>query len=312
LGVFIIQALRFPSVGVDVYSYLRGYHFAKSINVFDGEKISHYEIGYTLYSQMFSKLNIPDQAYLSIVALTIIVPIAYIWVKNSRMPALSVFIYITLGFYTFSFSGLRQSIAIAIVFLSFKFIQERNLTKFLLSIILASSFHGSAIIFLFAYPLYCLHIKPHYIAFVTPLLLLVFLLRKEIYLLMYYYYKGVAGVAENTNAYTMLFVMTMVLLLAYIFGDKDRANLNFNAYKNYMIVAIFIQIFASQSTIVMRAGYYYYIFITLLIPEVIKKQKDPLIRLFTVSIVVLALLYFFQVTTGNGYLNVSPYYFFWK
>jgi len=130
--------------------------------------------------------------------------------------------------------------------------------------------------------------------------------------MLYSLYRGFEGQIEATNAYTMIFVMISVLIFSYIFGSKDKENLKFNAYKNYMLVAIFIQIFASQSNTIMRAGYYYYIFITLLIPEVIKNQKDEKIRVIAVGVLVVALLYFFQVTTGNGYLNVSPYFFYWE
>ena len=137
-----------------------------------------------------------------------------------------------------------------------------------------------------------------------------FVLRSKIFLLVYQLFKGQQGQLEYTNAYTMLFVMIFVLILSYVFGSKK--DLNINAYKNYLLVAIFLQIFASQTNTIMRTGYYYYIFITLLIPEVIKNQRDSKIRILAIGIIVVALLYFFQITTGNGYLNVSPYYFYWE
>jgi hypothetical protein len=311
-GIFIIQALRAEFVGVDLIGYLRGYHIVKDINVFAGERLFNYEVGYILYSQVLSKLNIPNQLYLSIVALTIIVPLAYTWIKNSKMPALSIFMYITLGFFTFSFSGLRQSIAMAIIFFSFKYIQDRSLVKFLILIVLAMSFHTSAVIFVIAYPLYYFRIKPTHFIIIVPFLVIVFLFRNKLFLLIYSLYKGVPGIAENTNAYTLLVVMIVVLMLAYIFGDKNSNNLNFNAYKNYMLMAIIVQIFASESMIITRAGYYYFMFITLLIPDVINVQRDIKIRIVTVFVLILSLLYFFQTTTGNGYLNVSPYYFYWQ
>lgn len=315
IAIVLIQGLRSVYVGADLFKpggYLPALRLAKDLNFFGGDKLYNFELGYSIYSQFFAKLNVSDQLYLFIVAATIILPISYTWYKNSKMPGLSVFIYITLEFFAFSFSGLRQSIAMAIVFFSFKFIQEKSLIKFLLCIVLAMSFHTTAIIFVIAYPLYYLRIKPVYFVFIIPSLILMFLLKTEIFLLFYYLYKGIVGVTEATNAYTMLVVMIVVLVLAYILGDKDKNNLNLNAYKNYMLIAIIIQILASQSNTIMRAGFYYYIFITLLIPEVIANQRDPKIRVIAVGVLIIALLYFFQVTTGDGYLNVSPYYFYWE
>lgn len=311
-GIFLVQVLRARYVGTDVNDYLRGYQMVDSINIFAGERLFNFEVGYILYSQVFSKLKFSNQWYIAVVALTIIAPIAYTWCKKSKMPGLSVFIYITLGLFTFSFSGLRQSIAMAIVFFSFKYIQEKNLIKFILCVALAISFHTTAIIFIVAYPLYYLKFKPVHFTFIIPVFILVFIFKTEIFLLIYPLYKGTAGEIENTNAYTMLIIMILVLVLAYAFGSKDKQDLNFNTYKNYMLIAILVQIFASQSNTIMRAGYYYFIFITLLIPEVIENQRDKKIRILAVDVIIIALLYFFQVTTGNGYLNVSPYYFYWQ
>ncbi|MBV7508971.1 EpsG family protein [Bacillus sp. sid0103] len=311
-GIFLIQAFRAETIGHDLISYLPGYHMAESINIFAGERLFNYEIGYIFYSQVFSKLNFSNQWYLAVVALTIIAPIAYVWSKNSKMPGLSVFIYITLGFFTFSFSGLRQSIAMAIVFFSFKYIQKKSLIKFLLCVALAMLFHTTAIIFIFAYPLYYVRFKSIHFLFIIPSLIIIFILKTKIFLLIYRLYRGAAGDIEATNAYTMLIVMILVLIFAYIFGSKDKQNIRFNSYKNYMLVAILIQIFASQSSEVMRAGYYYYLFITLLIPEVIKNQRDLKVRILVVGVLILALMYFFQTTTGNGYLDVSPYHFYWE
>lgn len=311
LGIFFIQALRAEFVGTDLRSYLPAFQMVDSINIFAGEKLFNYEIGYLLYSQFFSTLNFNTQWYLSIVAITIIGPIAYTWYKNSKMPGLSVFIYISIGFFTFSFSGLRQAIALAITFVSFKFIQERSLLKFLLCVILAMSFHLTAVIFVLAFPLYKIRVKPiHYVPIILGLVI-IFIYRTKLFLSIFRLYRGVAGEVVKTNAYTMLIIMILVLLLALIFGSKNINDFNFNSYKNYMLVAILIQILATQSNTIMRAGYYYFIFITLLIPDVFKNQLDQRIRIFGVGTLIVALLYFFKTTTGNGYLGVSPYQFYW-
>ena len=67
------------------------------------------------------------------------------------MPFLSLALYICFGFYSFIFSGLRQAIALAITYISYDFIKKRQLWKFTLTILVASTFHKSAIFFLPAY-----------------------------------------------------------------------------------------------------------------------------------------------------------------
>ncbi|KAF0091901.1 MAG: polysaccharide polymerase [Fusobacteria bacterium] len=311
-AIIILQGLRKSSVGVDLFGYLKALEVAKFLDFVPSVKLLNYEVGYLFYSQFFAKLNVPDQFYIFIVAVTIIMPITYIWIKNTKMPGLSVFIYLTLGFFTFTFSGLRQSIALAITFFSFKYIQEKKFVKFLLLVLLAMSFHTSAIVFIMAYPLYHFKLNLYHFLFIIPSLIIVFILKSQIFVIIYKIYRGYKGEIEVTNAYTMLIVMIFVLILAYIFANKEKTNINLNAYRNYMLIAIIFQIFASQSNMIMRAGYYYFIFITLLLPEVIQSQRDIKIRIFSTIVVIASLVIFFQVQTGSGYLNVSPYYFFWE
>lgn len=312
MGIILIQGLRRKTVGVDLIGYIPALKISKNMDFLAGEKLFNYEIGYSFYSQFFAKLNISDQLYLLIVAMTIIIPIGYTWIKNSKIAWLSIFIYVTLGFFTFTFSGLRQSIAFAITFYSYKYIKNKNLFKFLICIILAISFHASAVIFIAAYPLrYAVLNKRHYY-FIVLGFIMTFIFRSKIFLFMYRTYNGEEGKIEGTNAYTMLFIMIIILIISYIFGSKDKNNFNLNIYKNYMLVSIFLQIFASQSNVAMRTTYYYYLFITLLIPEVMGNQRDKRMKVLAIAVLVIALLYFFHITTGNGYLNVSPYYFYWE
>lgn len=310
--IILIQGLRHETVGVDLAKYLAGLRLSKDMNFLAGEKLFNFEIGYSLYSQMFAKLNISEQGYLFVVAITIILPIAYMWIKNSKMPTLSILLYIGLGFFAFSFSGLRQAIAIGITCYSFKYIQEKDMTKFLVCIALASSFHITALIFIFAYPLYNIRFEKKQYIYIIPLFLFVFIFREQIFLLIYRLVKGTEGEIEKTGAFNMLIVMTTVLIFSYIFGSKDKKDLKLNAYRNYLLVAIFIQIFASLSNNIMRLGYYYYIFITLLIPHVISRQKNQKIKILSYIALVILLVAFFEMQTGGGYLGVSPYHFYWQ
>lgn len=172
-------------------------------------------------------------------------------------------------------------------------------------------FHSSAIIYLIAYPLYRIRIKRTYLIGVFSVLVGIFIFKTPLYQLIYYIYRGKSEVIETTNAYTMLIVMLLVYLASYILTNDSKNN-SLSAYQNYLLAAIVIQIFASQSSIIMRMGYYFYIFIIFLIPEVISQQKDIKIRLIGTFSTIILLTYFYHMTTSTGYLNVVPYRFFWK
>lgn len=309
-AIILLQALRDFSVGVDLVGYIPAYEAVKHIILGFGEKLFNYEIGYLYFSQLFSTIGVDPHVYLGIVAAVIIVPIGLTIRRYSSSAWTSMLLYVTLGLFVFTFSGLRQSIALAICFFSFRFIQEKRPVIFCLLVALAVTFHMSAVVFALAYPLYHFKLTNIWRALTVPILAVVFLLRASIFAVMYGLYRGFAGTPETTDAYGLLIAMMIVYALVYAFGDRrDYAT---QGYNNLFLAAIVVQMFASQSNVVMRAGYYYFIFIILLIPGVISAQKDRYVRLFVLYVLCCASLLFFQWKAGSGYLNVSPYKFFWN
>ncbi len=71
--------------------------------------------------------------------------------KYSKLPALSLFVFITLGYYTFVFNAARQGIAMAIYMLSIPTLFEKNFWKYSIVVLCAALFHKTIII---ALPLY--------------------------------------------------------------------------------------------------------------------------------------------------------------
>ncbi len=73
--------------------------------------------------------------------------------KYSEIPWLSVLMFITLQFFDLSLSGTRQILAISILIFAYDFLIDKKFWKFLLTVLLASMFHNSVILFLLLYPL---------------------------------------------------------------------------------------------------------------------------------------------------------------
>ncbi|MEH7419516.1 EpsG family protein, partial [Neobacillus drentensis] len=89
----------------------------------------------------------PQLLIFSVALLTnlLIVQVLY---KYSRMIELSLFAYIAAGMYTVSMNGIRQFLAAAIVFAATKFILNGNWRLFILVVLLASTIHQTALIFI--------------------------------------------------------------------------------------------------------------------------------------------------------------------
>lgn len=309
-AIIILQGLRHPSVGVDVAAYIPAYELAGTLDIAGGGRLMNFEPGYLYFSQLFSALGVSAQLYLGIVAAAVMVPIGATIRRYSVSAWLSILLYVTLGLFVFSFSGLRQAIAIGICFFALRFIKDKRLLWFVLAVLLAATFHTSALVFLFAYPLYHMpRFDARWMVLVLSLFGAVYLVREPLYAWAHRIYGGLSGVPEPTGAFGMLLGMIAVYVLAYMFGDRN--DLATRGYSNLLLGAIFFQTFAEQSNVVMRAGYYYFIPVILLIPLVISHQRDPRARLLVKYVVVVMAVLFFHRNTAGGYLDVSPYLPFW-
>lgn len=71
--------------------------------------------------------------------------------RYSTMPVLSLFVFITMGYYTFVFNAARQGIAMAIYMIAIPFIFQKRFWSYVLIVLCAAMFHKTIVV---AIPLY--------------------------------------------------------------------------------------------------------------------------------------------------------------
>ncbi len=318
--IILLQGLRKETVGIDLETYVMVFEMIASgetNKLFDfSSSIFGMEFGYIFLNKIIALFTQNSQLFIVTISTVIFVPMGYVIYKNSRNLTLSIISLISLIIFNFSFSGLRQSIALAMTFLSFELIRKRKLIWFILLILLASSFHKSALVFFVAYFLYDLKFKRKHFIFIFIFIgtILVFklpflgLLSSLPFFNRYSNYEVLLG--NGTGAYTMFAILLFIYSFSMLIPDNQSVSKSMNAYRNYILVAVIIQITASLSPVVMRSGYYYFIFLTLLLPELVVSIKNKRVRYLSNFMVLILCLSFYYLTTVNGALN--PYLFYWE
>jgi hypothetical protein len=147
-SLVLVSGLRDSSVGTDAGNYV---HIFQSISGLPDVRNVSGEPGVPLLA-WFGKL-IYDNYVTLFTLVAIVVTLCFLLGirKLSVDPAISVFVLLASGAYYFSFNGLRQGIAIAVLFLAIGFIYHRKFWAFLLCVTVASMFHISAVMFLPTY-----------------------------------------------------------------------------------------------------------------------------------------------------------------
>lgn len=127
----------------DTYFYRHSYEFLD----FD---LSNFEFkgdfGFFILQSLLHHLSDDAQILVFTTALITNLLIMLVLYKYSRMIELSVFVYITGGLFTVTMNGIRQTLAAAIIFAGIKYLLNGDWKKFFLIVLLASTFHQTALI----------------------------------------------------------------------------------------------------------------------------------------------------------------------
>ena len=324
LGLWLVLALRSPFCGIDLVggadgsvNYLNMFLTATNysvVQIIEGRlsTFSSVEVGWFVYCKLVSLLSTDFQFFLAITAFFQIFFIGFVFYKYSGDIILSYIVYFCFGLYVMSFSGLRQSTAFTLTFFSFHFLVNKKKWLFALIVLLASSLHTSALVFLIAYPLQKIRLDQGrgiisiilVFAIVPFLSSIVSTIVPIIYGNRYQYYQDEGGSITLFLLYTLIFFFSLKI---------DITTIQERLCRNLIVFAVACQSLGYISTGAMtRIGFYFSIFFTLLFPELVKVYSGTSGKRILFTILALLFFAFFFLTNRGGYLNVVPYYFFWE
>ena len=215
--------------------------------------------------------------------------------ENSEDKWLSTLIFVCFPIFFFmSLSVIRQFIAIAIIFYSFKFLKRREFWKYLAIIICCFFIHNSSILALPIYFIYGNFINKKIIVFIYLLSFfssktLAFLieLSSERYSI---YLNKIEG--DGGSLILIFFQVLGLFLLPLVYNFRDKDDKDFNFYLLTYYIGLFI--WASLSKFGhagIRGGLYYMTFTILLIPHLKNKIKEY--KIVRNSIAIISFIFFF-------------------
>lgn len=105
--------------------------------------------GFNIVNALLRSHDISSQNYLMIYSLvTNALYIYFLWKFSPDFPV-SIFLYFTIGSYTFTGAAIKQSIAMAICAAALTFIFKKKYILYFICVLIAASFHAYALMFLF-------------------------------------------------------------------------------------------------------------------------------------------------------------------
>lgn len=316
LILIVLLSLRNVSCGVDLMTYRYKFNHPRPIDFLSLFDFSIREPGFLLFTAIVKRTTNSFQFYMFVCAVLSLGPIMVLYLKESDHSLLTIALFVGIAPFSMFFSGLRQSIAMGIGVICFYYCREKRPISYLLMVFLAHSFHQSAIILLFLYPLMHLRITKKWIPLVVAAFAVCFVFRNQILgfaLRLNDRYES-GYVISETGSYT--FLLLLMLLTIYSFVMLKDSEFDFFGLRNILVFTLILQSFALSNSVAMRLNYYYLIFIPLLIPKVIDSARTELGQFARVSSGVFICFFFFwffkEAYTGADILQVFPYVPFWQ
>ena len=318
LILIVILMLRNTNVGCDLpaYEYYFDYIAKTSwLDILNPFYVRDIEWGYVIFNKITSFVYYNFHFFLAVTACLAVLPIAFLYISESKLPFLTIILFVNMPTFVLLFSGLRQAIAIAIGGIAFSFVKARRPIKFICAVICACLFHISALILLAMYPAYHKSVTSKSLPFILVIFICLVLFAKEIFLTIVPFlgskYASRYTAIEETGAYAMLLLFFLFTIFSFVFVNEKRVSHELLGFRNFLLINLFIQAFAPINAIAMRLGYYYLIYIPLLIPMVItqgkRRYKFMLNMAHIVMLVFFFVYYFWNAYHGEDILHVYPY-----
>lgn len=308
IALFVVSAFRATSVGIDTKSYL--WTFERLSSFMPELSLSFLaEDGYTLLEFICKGIGVGFRGVIVFGAAIFIIPALYMIYKYSENPYLSIFYFVTLDYYCFSMSGMRQCIAIGFCLIAFEMAQRKKLVPFLILVGIAITFHSTAIVFLPVYFLRYIPLKKKYIYPFIVLGVLCFAFKGQIVNIIQglsrIYYGNMA-----TGGIGMYMYLLLSVILAFVYSPEwDYDSKDTKSLISYMtIIAVIMYPILQFNPTAFRLHYYYSIVIVVFLPTVIRGIKDARLRLLFSSLFFFIAVYYFGAYTMQN-MGVTPYLF---
>ena len=233
----------------------------------------------------------------------------------SENQVLSIFILVASCYYNFSFNIIRQTLVTAIFLFSIRFIVRKEPIKYVICILIASTFHKTALVYLLVYFLVNIKISKSVRIMLIPIVSIGQLLIKGLIIYIchtFHFYEGYIDVALGESSrfpFSLTIIYIIIYLLPVLFVPDEERNTQLG--KIYSIIETLSIIIVLCGSIVQESTRIIYMFFPIYIvsiPYWINRMKpDRLYKIFIFSIIILFLYLFVYYILLNDYGQTLVY-----
>lgn len=238
-------------------------------------------IGLRLFFKLAGTLHISYDVCIFLIAALVAASLGVLVFRYSSSPYWSYLVYISIGFYLFTYSGLKQSVAMSfLIFAACGYFEEKPVRVVMWTLV-AALFHVPALIFLLVLLLPVKKLGLRYWLSVAALFAVCFLFKGKLVTLLSQLYYEENEIFENINEVGGRFLMMLGIMVgALVLRPLRTWDRVYVRSFHLMVLAALCQVFSVYSNNFSRLADYYYQFSVLFIPQMLEPgyrqaQKQP-------------------------------------
>ena len=305
-----IYGFRNYNVGIDTSAYYLRFEYASSLNILTVLQGVSKEWGFAVFEHIISKYFGSFSVLLFLVGGLYTISVGKLINRFSPFPLIAYLLFISLGFFSFGMTAIRQTIAISIVLLSVNAIADKKLIKFIVLVLIASSFHVTALIFLPAYLVNILKINKKTIIGIIITLLFVIGFREQV--------RNV-GLSlfdreieeQDIGGYLFYLFLIVSIILGFIYRTVFiKLGENNKSIIFLLVIAMIIFPITQFHPAVSRLYFYYSIILVVYIPMMLSSIKDLSSR-YLITIAYIAVLSYLLIYKIAPAAQLENFTFIW-
>lgn len=269
-------------IGFDFYSYLEIFEEIRSVPDWKSVFALKYEPGFELVTRLMGYMVNTSVGVYGIYSLLIFAPIAVSIYLYCDDVWLSTWLYVMLTYFYSSMSFMRQNLACGVALLGYKFLRDRKPIPYFLIVLVAASFHKTALVMI---PLYFLSMIPinvktmvaYGVAIITGYLLSPWIV-DFVTDYVFTYYKGSMYLDPEQASHPIFLLIPSVLLILCLSVFpiwKQRDPRNANMLTNMMVFSWGIWLMITHHFIIERLSHYPYMLMLIGIPAGLRVLYAP-------------------------------------
>lgn len=304
LPLILLIGLRHYSIGIDSPAYYRWFY-----RIRNGIEPDVFEWLYVWLNKVIGKFDVEYTAMFLACAAIFCLPIFCRIFDDSPDIIMSIFLFWAARYYFVYFNLVRQMLSAAILLYSIRFIERKDLKRFILCVVIAAGFHSSAYAFAILYFISEVKIEPKAIALGsvlamalsrTPLIAFIVRIMSDTK------YEGYAESEGNSFAglkFSFL-VLVAVLIIALLYYEDSR---RYRIYLNSQILAVWATSMTGTVQLIERMRFTFGLPSIILLPMAINNIKDKRMQILARWGTVVGFAIYGYLCLRHDPYNMVPY-----